>query len=105
MDDGLSLTPLRFFWSALAIALGVFAGIYFGHWMAGAQGTGYLLSIGRLEAENGGIECYFSIRAHVPLADTAGGQAFGLAAHPNGIACIRLRELSGRTGSLFFVPD
>lgn len=73
--------------------------------LASAQGKGYLIAIGTLEAENGGIECYFSIRAAMPLADVAGGQAFGLAAHPNGIACVRLKELAGRSGSLYFIPD
>lgn len=61
------------------------------------QGKGYNLASGRLDAENGGIECYFGI--------AAGEDAFGLAPHPNGIACVRLKEFAGKTGTLFWIPD
>lgn len=65
--------------------------------IAHGQGKGYNLISGRLEVENGGIECYFHI--------AAGEHAFGLAPHPNGIPCVRLKELSGGTGTLFWIPD
>ena len=65
--------------------------------IAHGQGKGYNLVSGRLEAENGGIECYFGI--------AAGKEAMGLAAHPEGIPCVRLKEFAGKTGTLFWVPD
>lgn len=65
--------------------------------LASGQGKGYNLVSGRLEAENGGIECYFSV--------AAGEDAMGLAAHPKGIPCVRLKEFAGKTGTLFWIPD
>ena len=65
--------------------------------VAHGQGKGYNLVSGRLEAENGGIECWFNI--------SAGEDAFGLAPHPKGIPCVRLKEFAGKTGTLFWIPD
>ncbi|HYE86364.1 MAG TPA: hypothetical protein VEA16_08410 [Vicinamibacterales bacterium] len=59
--------------------------------------TKYILASGPLEAEASQSDCYFNIG----YAE----KAFVLAPHPNGIACTRLKEWAGGSGTLFFVPD
>ena len=78
-------------WTLLVLAVVLFSVFVHG------QGKGYNLASGRLEAENGGIECWFNI--------AAGEEAMGLAAHPKGIPCVRLKEFAGKTGTLFWIPD
>lgn len=82
-------------WWLLLLTIGIAVLLY--GFDVRAQGGGYSLVSGRLEAENGGIECWFNI--------AAGEDAFGLAPHPKGIPCMRLKEFAGKTGTLFWIPD
>ena len=59
------------------------------------QGSGYLLAVGRMTANDQEREgCMFAI-----------GQGTMLVLHPEGDPCVRAREFIGKTGTLFFVPD
>lgn len=65
---------------------------------AQSHGGGYLLAVGKLMATDQEAEaCHFSLGSSP--------DAFALVTHQQHIACVRLRELVGKTGVIYFVPD
>jgi hypothetical protein len=79
------------------LVLAVVALVVFAAWLH-AQSTGYRLAVGQIVAtEQEQQECYFSVGP--------AGQGFTIVTHPQNIACVRLRELVGSTGMIYFQPD
>lgn len=77
------------------LSLSVFIALLFST-LAGNGQRGYRLATGTLSTRDVGA-CAFS------LGSTA--EAFVITTHPQNMACVRLRELVGRTGVLSFMPD
>lgn len=82
-------------WGLLALMILITVALY----VADVQvQTRYRLVIGTVEAtEEEAEQCYFNLGS--------GRDAATLALHPEGVPCVRMRELVGATGSLVFVPD